>query len=110
MTRHYHVIENTPGYLPDTDQPPFAYTSRRAAESYAKDLADEYREHGEFVKRWHRPRFGEPFMAEVWVPEYRISGNRRDGYFIEDRTRMHDLGRVVDIVECSEAQCMEEDW
>lgn len=110
MTRHYHVIENTPGYLPDTDEPPFAYTSRRAAESYAKDLVDEYREHGEFVKRWHRPRFGEPFMAEVWIPQYRISGTRRDGYAIEDRTQIHDLGRVIDIVECSEAQCMEEDW
>ena len=49
-------------------------------------------------------------MAEVWIPQYRISGTRRDGYAIEDRTQIHDLGRVIDIVECSEAQCMEEDW
>jgi hypothetical protein len=33
-------------------------------------------------------------MAEVWVPQYRISGNRHDGYTIEDRTRTHDLGSV----------------
>jgi len=103
---HYHVIENTPGYLPE-DMDSFAYTSLRDAEQTAKEQADSYREYGEEIPgrytktgRWVRPR---------WQAQYRISGNATDGYTVTDTSKTHDLGRVIQIVECDEPECLEEE-
>ena len=106
MSKHYHVIENTPGYLPDDTEPPFAFTSRRVAEQSANEQANRYREEGEerpgrWTKsgRWVRPK---------WMPEYQVSGNARDGYRIARVDSEHDLGRVIYVDECSEAECLED--
>lgn len=72
----YHVVENTPGYLPDTV--PTCFKSRRAAESAAADLAREFREDG-----------------------YRTYGSARIGLIHAERDE-HDLGRVIEIIECEE--------
>ena len=72
----YHVVENTPGYLPDSE--PACFRSRRAAEAYAASLAHELREDG-----------------------YHCSGSARRGdiYCEQDA---EDLGRVIEISPCEE--------
>lgn len=88
MSRHYHVIENTPGYLPDDTEPPYAYALLSAARDAAQELADRYRDDPD--------------------GNYRVTGNKRDGYHVEDRDRTHDLGRVIDVYPCSDTECLEE--
>jgi hypothetical protein len=78
--KHYHVVENTPGYLPESDEP-MTFTSRRAAERYAAELAAELRELG-----------------------YRTSGSARSGCISAERDS-DDLGRVVEIIDCDDADC-----
>ena len=75
--RHYHVVENTPGYMPDSD--PGTFTSRRAAVSYAVSLGRELREQG-----------------------YTVTG--RDGDYYGEQSAS-DLGRVIETNECHEAEC-----
>lgn len=86
MNRHYHVLECTPGYMPDSDDYNYCAT-KREAQDLAAGNADYYRELNSL------PPEG----------QYRISGNKRDGYRIEDRSKMYDLGRVIEIIECTEA-------
>lgn len=83
---HWHVVENTPGYLADGE--PYATASVESARAYAQDRADRYREDPD--------------------GNYRVRGNRRDGYEISDRDREHDLGRVIDIIECDDPLCWSE--
>jgi hypothetical protein len=80
---HYHVIENTPGYMPD-DPDPSVFTSKRDAQAYAQELAESLREDG-----------------------YHVSGNRRDGYYGERDA--NDLGRVIEISDCDEPDCTVEE-
>ena len=75
---HYHVIENTPGYLPESE--PATFTNKREAGQYAYSLARELREAG-----------------------YSVSGNQSDGYYGEMHS--NDLGRVIEITECQESDC-----
>ena len=79
--RGYHVLESTPGYMPDVE--PAHFNSLRAARSYALDLARELREAG-----------------------YRVSGARGD-YYGERSAR--DLGRIIETVPCEEAECQGEE-
>lgn len=72
--RRYTVVENTPGYLPDSE--PAVFTTKRAAQQYARDLARELRELG-----------------------YRVYGNMREGYYAERPDNEYDLGRVISITE-----------
>lgn len=82
--RHYHVCENTPGCLPESD--PYVTTSRKQAGNYAYDLAQELRIEG-----------------------YDVTGNKRDGYYGE--LSPNDLGRVIDIIECYDDRCLREvEW
>jgi hypothetical protein len=74
----FAVIENTPGYLPEADEP-FYSDSRTECQNYAQSLADEYR--------------ADPFFT--------VRGNKRDGYTVHDISKMHDLGRVIEVVEVS---------
>jgi hypothetical protein len=78
---HWHVIENTPGYLPESE--PFVTEDRQEAESYARDLAEELRE--EYGRR-------------------NVRGNARDGYYASRGA--NDLGRVIEVTECFEAGCL----
>jgi hypothetical protein len=79
---HYHVIENTPGYLPDDCEPPFPYSTKAAAGQAAYESACELREQG-----------------------YRVWGNQREGYYGERDSS--DLGRNISIVRCCEEECWE---
>jgi hypothetical protein len=74
----YSVVENTPGYMPDSD--PEAFETRKHAEAYAVSLANEYRDDA----------------------EYKVHGNAKDGYAIEDTTKFEDLGRVIEVVDLYE--------
>ena len=83
---HWHVVENTPGYLPESE--PYVTASVESARACAQDLADGYRQDPD--------------------GDYLVVGNRRDGYVISDRERTHDLGRVIEIIECNESVCWAE--
>lgn len=85
---HYHVIENTPGYLPEDDEPFITY-SVTAARQYAKSRADQYR--------------------HDWDGDYTVRGNMRDGYVISDHAKMYDLGRVIKILDCTDDECAPSD-
>ncbi len=78
MSRHYHVVENTPGYMPESD--PAVFGSKRAAESYAAELARELREDG-----------------------YHTSGSAQDGQIYAERDA-DDLGRVIEVSKCFEGR------
>lgn len=71
---HYHVVEHTPGYMPDTEAA--TYANRRDALAYAVSLARELREQG-----------------------YRVSGS--GGNYYAERSRS-DLGRCIETVTCVE--------
>jgi hypothetical protein len=77
LSRHYHVIENSPGYLPESD--PLVTRSKREARAYAKTLAHDLREAG-----------------------YRVAHNHQDGYSAD---RSPADCRVIEIIECCDAQC-----
>lgn len=87
MARHYHVVQNVPGYLPESD-PDYASTLTEARQ-LAKERADRFREDDDI--------------------RYRVAGNMRDGYYVTDPTREHDLGVVININECSDSECSEDD-
>lgn len=78
---HYHVVENTPGYLPDSDMPS-TYPTKHAAQDAAQELADGYR--------------------NDFDNEYIVTGNKRDGYEIDAPEKMYDLGRVIEIIPCAD--------
>lgn len=67
----YVVVENTPGFLPDTE--PVEFTNKREAGRYALSLARELREQG-----------------------YTVKGNMHIGYYAEKDS--DDLGRVIKIL------------
>jgi hypothetical protein len=73
--RSYVVIENTPGYLPDT--PPARFRSKVDAEAHANELVRQLREEG--YTKW---------------------GSVKKGYVeMADRKNKHGLPRVIEIVE-----------
>ena len=75
---HYHVIENTPGYLPDSE--PLCFRTAKAAQHYAHTLASSLREEG-----------------------YQVSGTMQNGYYAERSAQ--DLGRVIEIVAMDGEPC-----
>lgn len=79
MMAHYHVIENTPGYLPDSE--PACFRTKASAEAYARELAEELRGEG-----------------------YHVSGSAKGGGYYAERSR-DDLGRVIEIVALDEPPC-----
>ena len=76
---HYHVLENTPGYMPESE--PSCHTSLHDAREAALELKRQLRENG-----------------------YHVSGSLRDGYFYAARNH-DDLGRVIEIVEMEGEPC-----
>jgi hypothetical protein len=112
MGPHFHVIENTPGYLPDSDEPPFPYTSLDAARSYAQERADSYRSEAYQCAECMHERKGHnggrhdmstiSWIRHAFRPLYSVSGNRTEGYVVSDNSHSHDLGRVIYVTECAE--------
>ena len=69
------VVENTPGYMPESD--PAEFASVADARAYARDLAETARDEG-----------------------YRVTGSASSGrYDIADPGTTHDLGRVIEIID-----------
>jgi hypothetical protein len=74
--RRYSVVENTPGYMPDSD--PATFHTRSEATAYAVSLVNEYREDS---------------MS-------RVTGSAKEGSWqIEDLAAISDLGRVIEVVD-----------
>jgi hypothetical protein len=86
MRRHYHVVENVPGYLPESD--PDLCRTKREAETCARERARRYR--------------------EDWDGNYRVRGNSSDGYTVFDLDKSHDLGVVIEINACTDDLCAED--
>ena len=82
--RHYVVIENTPGYLPESE--PATFRSKAAAQSYMLDLQSELREQG-----FHRSY-----------------GSSKEGYIEMIEKSKHALPRVIEMTE--EEGEMEEEY
>jgi hypothetical protein len=82
MTAHWHVIENTPGYLPDSD--PATFSSFEEATSYAAELAEQLRD-----------------------DDYQVDDEGDGNYYAERDAR--DLGRVIETTECDGPECLNEE-
>lgn len=78
----YVVIENTPGYMPDNDDPA-TFDQREEAVAYLREEVERYCEH---------VREGEGDPCAAWSEE-------RDEAHVVDATRPHDLGRYFAIHE-----------
>ena len=76
---HYHVVENTPGYLPESE--PSCHSSLREAREAALEMKHQLREEG-----------------------YHVSGSLRAGYFYAVLNH-EDLGRVIEIIEMEGEPC-----
>lgn len=77
---HYHVVENTPGYLPDSE--PACFRTLRGAQDYARQLAQELRDE-----------------------DYHVFGNASDVGYYEAVRDADDLGRRIEIVEMDGQPC-----
>ncbi len=79
----YTVVENTPGYLPESE--PADFEEYADAVAYANELADELEEQGYVTDR-------------SWAS--------RDNYYAIQATtseRIHDLGRVIEVIREEES-------
>lgn len=88
----YVVIENTPGYLPDDDDPA-TFETLEDARIYASDLLSSLLDH-----IWE----GYSDDPEALIPEVSGSFQSDLAVFVTDPNREHDLGRVIEIVEAEE--------
>lgn len=86
---HYHVIDNVPGYMPESD--PAVFTSRRAAESYAISVKRDYLDTNDWGLSENR---------------YSASGSARSGCIaIDQPANEHYLGVVITINPCDDPAC-----
>ncbi len=88
--KHYHVVENTPGYLPESEAATF--TNRHAAERYASSLADELTQQILDIRREQGIEHG-TFTRE---------GSARKGLIWVTGAGFN---RVVEILECEDDSC-----
>ena len=88
QTERWIVIANTPGYMPDDDEPPFF---------------DDYSEAVEYLNA--RCREYEDDESGVYSVEYgwASSGNYAAAVVL-DSSKMHDLGRWIAVERC------DDDW
>lgn len=93
----YIVIENTPGYLPDDDDPA-VFDSLDDARVYASDRLSRLLDH------IYEGQLDSVSGAEE--PEgFTVDGSFAQGdlsVWVTDKSRSHDLGRVIQIVESEE--------
>jgi len=88
----FMVIENTPGYLPEDDDPA-VFDSIADALGYAEERLDSLIDH---------IMEGQSFdFVEGDVPGVNVVGELSfdKGVVVFDNSREHDLGRVIEIVE-----------
>ncbi len=78
------VIENTPGYLPDDDDP-FITDDYDAAVVYMNEQAERL---SDFIAEGG----GEPDISVGWA-----SPNNYAAVMVYDKTREHDLGRYIGV-------------
>jgi hypothetical protein len=85
----YMVIENTPGYLPEDDDPA-VFDSVDEARVYASDRLSSLLD---FIVE------GQSFDEEQ--PGFTVDGSFQTdlSVWVTDKSREHDLGRVIEIVE-----------
>lgn len=76
----YVVIENTPGYLPDEDELA-EFMSYGAAVAYLREQAQEYKDDGCEIE-WGLASYDNLAACRI-----------------HDPSKMHDLGRVIQIVK-----------
>jgi hypothetical protein len=85
----YVVIENTPGYMPDDDDPA-TFEDETDARVYASDLLSRLLDH-----IWE----GQDAAGDHagWT----VSGSFQEDWsvLVTDLSREHDLGRIIEIVE-----------
>lgn len=89
---HYHVVENTPGYLPDSDDQTLFETEQDAIK-YADELTDELVE-----------------VIEELLPDDQhasVAGRGTGFVMVGDPSKIHDLGRVISVIACTEQECSE---
>ena len=88
----YVVVENTPGYLPEDDDPG-RFATLDEARVYASDRLSDLLDHLYEAHGLHEDSGGLPF---------RVVGSFAQGddcVIVYDLTRTHDLGRVIDIID-----------
>lgn len=85
----YVVVENTPGYLPESDAPAVFETPEQARE-YLKDEVERYCDH--LVA-------GSEVEPNVWWDEELTEA------YVVDPSREHDLGRVFQILTAEDEPC-----
>jgi hypothetical protein len=99
---HYHIIKNTPGYMPWSDEAPYAYSRfadaksalidelKRDEDSYAmeddEDMAEACCHAAEDVNLWSSPDVA---------------------YVVTERP--HDLGIAYSVTECTETECTDDE-
>lgn len=92
--KHFHVIVNMAGYMPDND--PDIVLTRRDAEASAKFHKDNFLEAGDLDDKGN------------WVPEYRAYGSARTGGYRIERTPYdpYSLDYYISIEgPCTDAAC-----
>ncbi len=86
------VIESTPGYMPDDDDPP-TFDNITDARVYASDL----------LSRLLDTLYDSQMLDEVPAPGFDVQGSFADtdcfSVLVYDKSREHDLGRVIEIIE-----------
>lgn len=94
MSTHYHIGQNTPGYMPEGD----AYTTR--TKTAAREVLKEDKEHALSSYRE---------MADESGDKVTIVGNAREmWYHITSTAYMYDLGLSLWVNECDEDECEHE--
>ena len=78
----YVVIENTPGYMPEDDDPA-VFETLEDARAYAFELAQGYKDDADSNYR----------VTDDGAGEYGC-----DTYWVEDLDRSHDLGRMIEVM------------
>lgn len=93
---NYAVIEYTPGYLPEDDDPPqfdqfteaLNYLNEKRSELFEAEWAYEYEDGPTFALE----------VEEIVVSGKGDTGVVHAGFSYTDRRKTHDLGRIVEIV------------
>jgi len=86
---HYHIIENTPGYLPDSD--PYIVDTEEEAREAIKDI----------VSQWEEERS----QLEDETEDISTSDDGLSAWMDSRSDYMHDLGRVASAELCLDAEC-----
>ena len=102
MTTHWHVGQNIPGYLPESDV------------DYCATKAEAIRDLKERKNQWVEAGWQLSDLPDLnGQNQYAIEGNAQTdlGYWITDRLGgWHHLGYVIWAIECNDEDCEDEDY